>query len=256
MNSALQRASWRPAIGPILKARARCVRERGSRDAVYDLQTLRIMKRTLRPDSVCVDVGFGRGKLLRPMLRWAPRGRVYGFEPRPAAFAALWRELGAHPAARLSSLALSDEAGERAFNHVITRPSYSGFRRRRYDRPERDEQIRVRTARLDDRIAPAERVAFVKIDVEGAELQVLRGARRTIARHQPVIVFEHGLGSADVYGTRPDQVFELLVGECGLAVSLLDGFLRDAAPLPRAEFRRQFDDDVNYCFVAHPARSR
>lgn len=46
----------------------------------------------------------------------------------------------------------------------------------------------------------------MKIDVEGSELQVLRGAARVIRRDQPVIVFEDGRGAADLCGTRPDDV--------------------------------------------------
>jgi hypothetical protein len=56
---------------------------------------------------------------------------------------------------------------------------------------------------------------MIKIDVEGAELLLIRGARETIAKNKPVIVFEHGLGGADSYGHTPEQVFDLLI-DCGL----------------------------------------
>ena len=53
--------------------------------------------------------------------------------------------------------------------------------------------------------------ALIKIDVEGADLQVLQGAQRTLAAHRPSSP-EHGLGSADHYDTCPEDFDALLTG--------------------------------------------
>src|SRR5205807_3389379 len=106
--------------------------------------------------------------------------------------------------------ALSDRAGERDFVYVRTLPGWSGFRARPYPGEQRTETIRVRTERLDDALPEGLVPALVKIDVEGAELEVLRGAIETIGRHRPVVVFEHGAGSADHYGTTPAAVWDVL----------------------------------------------
>jgi FkbM family methyltransferase len=66
-----------------------------------------------------------------------------------------------------------------------------------------------------------ERIAFVKVDVEGAELAVLQGGTETLRRHQPVLLLEiehrhldkYGVGSADLlrhlreYGYRPHRLW-------------------------------------------------
>ncbi len=110
----------------------------------------------------------------------------------------------------------------------------------------------VKTDLLDNIVDPADVVDFIKIDVEGAELEVLRGGIETIKRSKPVIVFEHGLGAADCYGTRPEEDYALLCGECGLRLSLLDGWLEGRQALSEYEFCKQFYKGLNYYFVAHP----
>lgn len=69
---------------------------------------------------------------------------------------------------RLSDVALSDAKGTSSFNYVISNPAYSGFVKRRYDRPhEADTTITVRTNLLDDLIDPGDHVSVIKVDVEG-----------------------------------------------------------------------------------------
>jgi len=56
--------------------------------------------------------------------------------------------------------------------------------------------IRVKQVKLDDVIpALAQRIDFIKIDVEGAELEVLKGASKLIERDKPVLVIETGNGN-------------------------------------------------------------
>jgi FkbM family methyltransferase len=206
------------------------------------------MERCLRPASSCVDVGCNRGAILRAMLRFSPQGDHFAFEPIPALVRQLEREF---PGVRIFDVALSDHGGESDFQHVVSRPAYSGLRRRRYRGEETIETIRVRTGRLDE-IVPADQwIDFIKIDVEGAELEVLRGAAETIRRCRPVIVFEHGLGAAPYYGTRPEQVHELL-DDCGLSVSLLHAWLDGGEPLARNAFVEVVNREVEFYFVAHP----
>jgi FkbM family methyltransferase len=54
------------------------------------------------------------------------------------------------------------------------------------------------------------RVVFIKIDVEGAEIFVLRGARQLLNRYRPVLFMEIVTASCAHYGYRPQQLFELV----------------------------------------------
>lgn len=53
-------------------------------------------------------------------------------------------------------------------------------------------------------------VSFMKIDVQGYEVSVLNGARRTIAKNRPVIFIEVEDGQLSIYGYKPEDVFSIL----------------------------------------------
>jgi FkbM family methyltransferase len=222
------------------------------RNGFYDGLTEECMRHWLREDSVCVDVGCHVGNVLRMMIRHAPKGKFYAFEPLPALYQSLLRNFP-DPRVKVFDVALHDREGLRDFIYVVTNPGYSGFLRRRYDRPdERVLPIQVRTARLDSVIPSNESVDLIKIDVEGAEWTVLRGAEQIILASRPLILFEHGRGGADFYGTRPSQVYDWLSGPMNLNVSLLDGWLEGRPPLTRRAFESQFRRGSNWYFLAYP----
>ena len=216
----------------------------------YDAETLTIMKRILKRDSNCVDVGAHSGSILRLMLECAPKGQHFAFEPLPD-FAARLRASFAQ--ARVFELALSDTTGRVGFQHVVADPAYSGLRRRTY--PSQLQEIHVitvQTERLDNLIPADLPVAFIKIDVEGAEMGVLRGAEGVIKRCRPFIVFEHGLGGADHYGTTPAAVYDFLRAECGLQVTLMRRWLGGKSPFTRAEFVENFQRGRDFYYLAYP----
>ena len=220
-----------------------------TRNHRYDQQTRRIIS-SLPPGANCVDVGCYRGEILDLMLAAAPAGRHLGVEPIPAQYAFLRERYAGKEAVEIANVAASDAAGEADFNYVTSNPPYSGLRRRAYDRPgEQDTSITVRTERLDALVPEDRHVDLVKIDVEGAELQVLRGAERILRAYRPTVVFEHGLGAADKYGTTPEQVFDLFAGH-GMQVGTLSDFLGERVGLSRDAFGEQFRQGRNYYFAA------
>jgi FkbM family methyltransferase len=209
------------------------------------------MRRTLRPNSNCVDVGCHEGSILSHMLSFAPEGEHWAFEPLPGLAAGL-RDNFMAPRVHVHELALADMVGESSFQHVVTNPGYSGLRERRYDRPHEERvEISVRVDSLDNIVPSDRRIDFIKIDVEGAELGVLRGGVQTLLRSQPLVVFEHGLGGSDYYGTEPEDVYDLLA-EVGLSSTLMERLLAGQPPLSREEFGEHFRQGLNYYFAAYP----
>lgn len=116
-------------------------------------------------------------------------------------------------------------------------------------------QIQVQVETLDRVVDPADRLAFIKIDVEGGELDVFRGGIETLRRSRPIIVFECGIGGLNLYAERPDDVYEVLVSVIGLRISLLGAWLSGSAELSRDEFVQKYERREEFYFIAHPSVS-
>ncbi|MCZ2442868.1 MAG: FkbM family methyltransferase [Flavobacteriales bacterium] len=149
------------------------------------------------------------------------------------------------------NLAASNSTGVSDFNYVMSNPSYSGLKKRDYDNPrEKDTTIRVKTDLLDNVIPKDISIDLIKIDVEGAELQVLEGAIEIIEKNKPIIIFEHGIGASNHYGTTPAKLFDFF-SKVSMKVSTLDNYLTNKKPLTKSEFEKQYYDRLNYYFIAH-----
>jgi FkbM family methyltransferase len=216
----------------------------------YDALTIAIMRKFLQKDSNCIDVGAHTGLFIDEMLAIAPEGRHYAFEPIPDLAAELKKKYQDN--VEVYGIALSDNKGISSFKYVASNPGYSGLKERRYDRPhEIVKDIKVYTDLLDNIITPDETIDFIKIDVEGAELQVLRGGYELIRRNKPVIVFEHGLGAADFYNTTPSDIFELLHDNLGLKINTLQGLMEGAESLNSKTFNDFFYSGKEWYFTAY-----
>lgn len=214
----------------------------------YDAQSLRIMRKVLTKDAVCIDVGAHKGEVLDDMIALAPNAVHMAFEPIPSFYQDLI--LRYEGKAKVFNLALSDKAGSTTFQHVVSNPAYSGMKQRAYQQEETIEEIKVEMARLDDLVDLEQKIDLIKIDVEGAELQVLKGAEQLLKKWKPTIIFEHGKGASEFYGTSPQLLFEFL-SKCGMKVSLMKAYLEGKSPMNLADFIGQYEREENYYFVAH-----
>ena len=246
--SLLRRMIRGSRVEPVARELVRATWPRWRRVDDRDTRCLRqLLTYVLREDSSCIDVGAHMGAVLYHLVRLAPQGHHHAFEPIPHLAAELRRLF---PGVAVHEAAASDRSGEADFHHVVTNPGYSGIRRRTYLRDERVELIPVRLCRIDDVVPDDRRIDFVKIDVEGAELEVLRGAAGTLRRWSPYVVFEHGVGASDHYGTTPSAVHRFLVGECGLSIFDMDG----AGPFSEDEFAAVYARNDRWNFLARPYR--
>ena len=135
-----------------------------------------LLSALLKPGDTVIDVGANIGyvSLLAATLVGS-QGRVLAIEPNPEVRAQLERNLARNGLrnVQLFDCALSDAEGQLAL--FIGPPDNTGLSSFRMPR-DSARSISIRTRRFDDCFPPQESsAAIVKIDVEGAELKVLRG---------------------------------------------------------------------------------
>ena len=158
-------------------------------DGFWEPHVEHVLRRFLAPGSVFVDIGANVGwhtALASSVVGGV--GQVYAIEPNPdnARLIAHTIERNGLSNVHLVPIALGESTGFASFRSAIG--SNGGFLNHD-ERDSLDPSVTiVPTMRFDDLDIP--RVDVVKIDVEGAEPIVFRGATETIERDHPVIVFE------------------------------------------------------------------
>ena len=184
---------------------------------MLELPVQEAMRRLLGPGDVLYDVGANIGFFaLAGARRVGPAGAVYAFEPVPENAAAI------RAGAELNGLAhlevVENAAGRAAGRDrllLVEDLSWSHLESRGWH-PRTTDTLEIEVVAIDDLVA-AGRIRppqLVKIDVEGAEVDVLAGMRKTIEEHRPVIVCElHDTGAA----------FVEAMNELGYATSNLEG---------------------------------
>jgi len=183
---------------------------------LYEPEKTKAVQNFLRPGDSFVDVGGNKGDFaLLAAKIVGPRGKVICVEPEPKNFGWITRsvQLNGYENIQLCNVALSDHDGEAAL-HLGAK---SGFHTLLSGAPERDHGfVKVKTRTLDGllRDSKIQSVNILKIDVEGAELQVLRGAAETIRANPHLVVL---LDLHPSLGVNVAEVFDFLAS-LGLSV--------------------------------------
>ena len=145
--------------------------------------------------SSVLDVGANRGQFAIFALRRFPGADLFSFEPYPEAFAALAKLVGVRPNVHLFELALSSTKGPRDL-HVSGLDHSSSLlpiTRRLTDEftgTAEAATVQVASARLDETVSPEQlrRPVLLKLDVQGFELEALRGAEALLSNIDEILI--------------------------------------------------------------------
>jgi FkbM family methyltransferase len=171
---------------------ANVVRNILANDGLYEPNVVVAMARHLEADDVVLDVGAHIGVITCLVAGMVPAGRVHAFEASARNFAYLQRNVASNGLANVSArrVAVYDGSTDQLELSVAADNTASAFVA---ETALREGDVEVVAATSLDAWADEEgidRVDLVKLDVEGAELRVLAGARQLLRRHQPDLVIE------------------------------------------------------------------
>lgn len=235
-------AARRAGVEPQLRAVQHAVASKQEKRNRRDDEHLRLLLAfRLAPDSSCIDIGANIGEITEQIVAYAPDGRHIAFEPLP--------ELAADLAARFPGVdvrnaAVAREVGTAQFTRIRSAHTRSGLgvKGAAGDTETFPVEIQALDVSLPEGFVPS----VIKIDVEGAELDVVAGGIELIKAHRPLIAFEHGSPDGGGLGSSA-ELYALLVREAGLRLFDLDG----AGPLDQATFLEHVRSGARWNFVAH-----
>lgn len=150
------------------------------------------IKNILSKDAVFMDVGANVGAYLFTLENHLKPENIFAFEPNPQLFKRLGRLF---PKVNLSSVALSDISTIAEFKipvingeKVHTRGTLQTSIKEKNEEKTILQKVEVKP--LDDLDLKFRKLDFIKIDVEGNEMQTLRGAKKTIQKFRPILMVE------------------------------------------------------------------
>ncbi len=202
-----------------------------------------MMRKTIQPDWNCVDIGCHLGSVLNEFVTLAPRGTHHAFEAVPQKAEWLKKKF---PEATIHNVALSDTNGTTSFFENTDRSGFSGLQPHSYHTGEGFKEHQIECKRLDD-VLPADHwVHFLKVDVEGAELQVLKGSMGVLQRCKPFVLFECTQSGLCLYAIPPGDMYLFFTETLGYGIHIVKHWLEGGKPLTRGEFV----DAMTYPFAA------
>ena len=193
-------------------------------------------------NTIFLDIGSHLGQyslVVANELANLKRGRVYAFEPHPRSFHYLKKNIELNNLSNIISaenlcaldysgtVTLYSDSLQSDYTSLI--PGASGSSQRR--------AINVESIIIDDYFSKKHPPTVVKIDVEGAELSVLKSMKSIIENHQPKLFIESNADALKGAGTSPEELFSWLKGVY-THINIIDEQLKQLTPVSNPQSLR------------------
>lgn len=170
-------------------------------------QTTRVLARACPPGGLFVDVGASYGLTVTPVAQTIREGRIIAFEPTPRTAECLRATVqinGLRDRVEVREMALSAQSGSAELS-IGASSTWNSL----YPLPSAKGAVPVTVSTLDEQLPPGSRIDVLKIDVEGAELDVLAGGRRVLEESpDAALVVEYGVTHLARTGVEPQAWFD------------------------------------------------
>lgn len=174
---------------------------------LYEKETMALVKKIIKPGMTIVDIGAHIGYFTRAFSKLTgPSGAVHAFEADPENFKLLEKNTDFMPNVRRYPLAISDHAGTIDFYHCEEK---AGCHSALSNLPlnYKMKKINVEAVDLDTALqkAGANRVDFIKIDIEGGETAALKGMKKTLEQKSVALLIEFAPAWIVAAGSTPQN---------------------------------------------------
>ncbi len=178
---------------------------------VYEPMETDIFKKEIQPGNTVLDIGANIGYYtLIAARRVGPQGKVYAFEPDPANFRLLQKNVEANGYRNvvLVNKAVSNKNGS---IRLYLNPSNRGDHRV-YDSKDGRPSLEIETVSLGHFFKPLDKkIHFIKMDIQGAEALALEGMKGLIRGNKGLkLVTEFSPASLKLAGSRPESYLKSL----------------------------------------------
>lgn len=163
------------------------------RGLVYDNEIIELAKKYITSETSFLDIGANYGQMsvvVSKIIESKGKGKVYSFEAEPFVGEVLQKNVKLNNCKNVEIVlgAVHNKSGEKL---IFPEPDF-----KRFDSygsfgidPEATAGRTVETLTIDE-LNIQEKISFIKVDIQGSDLFALQGAKNTILKNKPVIVFE------------------------------------------------------------------
>jgi FkbM family methyltransferase len=187
-----------------------------------DRKVTRVIQRIVNPGDVVLDIGANLGLVTMQLAHLVGRqGRVHAFEPNPVMVDLVRRTLQRCALGNVSlhAVGLGSELGNLELAVPINNAGRASMRQSRWKQGVKKIVVPVQTLASFIQTNSIEKVRLVKIDVEGFEMEVLRGAESWIAHSPPdFVLFE----SNEIVGSDVVDPVMVFLAEMGYRIYAID----------------------------------
>lgn len=190
---------------------------------------LDVIKRKFNQDkSVIVDVGAYDADSAIYLAKHLPENPIIGFEPNPVAFNKGLRRIGVYKNIEIKNLGLSNEKGEMILYITDNQVSSSLYPPSNTTEFRFSETVNVMVDTLDDALGTHNDILLLKLDVQGGELNVLKGGKEVLSKTKLVLT---EMNVVDLYkgGCLYYEVDEILRKNNFMLYSIISNYNKDGA---------------------------
>ncbi len=181
-------------------------------EGIYEGNNIKLISSLLKKNSTYIDIGANIGLMSVPILEIDSSCKVFSFEPSPNSLPFLkltWEKSKYQDRWKVIGKAVGNEVGNSDFfTASMDMGAFDGLEDTGRAGVTTKVTVPSTTLDLEWELMGKPPVSVIKIDVEGSELQVLKGAINCLMQEKPYILLEWNLANIKAYNLSPELLLD------------------------------------------------